>query len=305
MFNPVVSIVMTTYNAEKYLTKQLDSLVSQTYKYINILIIDDCSYDMTMNILRDYQSKYDFINIIQNNTRLGVVKNFEKGISLVNGDLIALCDHDDIWMLDKITIQVESIKSYKTPALVHSDLEIIDQHDHIICKSFFKFKNYYFPKEKSLDILISRNGVMGNTILFNNALKNIILPFYDNIPMHDYYISTINEIYGHRITISKPLVKYRLHTTNIGNKNKTFITKIKGFFYTMPYTDKKSFLSTITVSNISTYDRDTINKFIECISYNDFRYFIKCVFFKRYFKNNIGYKIRLILRYLIHTTYQI
>ena len=300
MYNPVVSIVMTTYNAEKYLHKQLDSIVNQTYKNIQLFILDDGSSDSTIKIIKNYQNKYKFITLVVNNNRLGVIKNFEKGISLTSSELIALCDHDDIWMPFKIELQVDSIKRYEqTPALVHSDLEIIDAQGMTLYKSFFNFKGYSFPSQKALDILISRSGIMGNTIMFNRALKDLILPFPDNIPMHDYYIGVINEIYGTRITINKPLVKYRIHNQNIGNKKRNIIDKIKGFFsHKLPYLDRKDFLMYLLKKDLTIKDKVIIKDFLNCIKYKKSIVFFKCLN-KNYFKNKKLYKVRLFLRYII------
>jgi len=299
MYNPTVSIVMTTYNAERYLHKQLDSIVEQTYKHIKLLVLDDCSEDNTWQILKEYQRQYDFINIIQNTSRLGVIKNFEKGIATVDGELIALCDHDDIWVPSKLELQVNIIKMYRTPVLVHTDLEVIDNKDMSIHKSFFDFKGYNFPSYKALDIIISRSGIMGNTLMFNRALKEIILPFPNNIPMHDYYIGVINEIYGTRITLNEALVRYRIHELNVSNRHKSIIERIKGFFSNgLPYIDRKDFLLALYKKDIDIEDKLILNNFLKCIEYKNLLVFIKCLN-ENYFKDKIGYKFRLLLRYII------
>ncbi|NPA60123.1 MAG: hypothetical protein GXO30_06640 [Epsilonproteobacteria bacterium] len=167
-------------------------------------------------------------------------------------------------------------------------------------KSFFQLKGYSFPNKKSLDILISRSGIMGNTILFNRALKQVILPFFENIPMHDYYIGVMNEIYGTRITISQPLVKYRIHNTNIGNRQQSILKKIKGFFYNdLPYVNRKVFLLDLLNAKLDSLDKSIINDFLKCIEYNKFEFFLKCLNKKEYFKGKVFYKLRLILRYII------
>jgi len=299
MNTPLVSVVIATYNATKYIDEQLESILNQTYQNIEIIILDDDSTDNTLSILEHYAKRYPHIKVIKNNNRLGVIKNFEKGISIANGDFIALCDQDDIWIEDKLLQQVESIKDYKIPALVHSDLEVIDSNGKTVHKSFFDLKGYSFSSKKSLSIMISRSGIMGNTILFNQALKDIILPFYDNIPMHDYYIGVLNEIYGKRITINKTLVKYRIHNANVGNRKKTHIEKIKGFFsHNLPYIDRQKFLNKLLEEELDSDDKIVIKDFLKCIRYDNFLYFIQCL--KRdYFKNDLWYRVRLLLRYII------
>jgi len=293
----MISIVLATYNGEKYIKDQLDSIINQSYKNFEILIFDDCSTDSTLDILKTYEKNYSFIKVIKNKKRLGVIKNFEKGISFAQGDYIALSDQDDIWEKDKLLIQYNAIKNFNIPAMVHSDLSIINSNGKQIFASFFKKKGYSFSENKALDILISRSGVMGNTIMFNKKLKDIILPFFENIPMHDYYIGVMNEIYGKRITIDIPLVKYRLHTDNIGNIRKDFFQKLKEFvFKDLPYNDRKKFLEfLINKKDISDYDKKEIIKFLKIIEKPNF----KSIFFTNYYKSNFFYRLKLFMRSFI------
>jgi glycosyltransferase involved in cell wall biosynthesis len=98
---PLVSIAMTTYNGEKFLIKQLDSLVNQTYHNIEIIIVDDCSSDKTLNILNQYSKENSNIQILANEKNIGLHNNFEKALKHCKGDYIALCDQDDFGMLKK------------------------------------------------------------------------------------------------------------------------------------------------------------------------------------------------------------
>jgi len=293
----MISIVLTTYNGEKYIEEQLDSIINQSYKNFEILIFDDCSTDGTLDILNMYEKNYSFVKVVKNKKRLGVIKNFEKGIFFAQGDFIALSDQDDIWEKDKLLIQYNAIKNFNIPAMVHSDLSIIDSEGKQLFDSFFKKKGYSFPGNKALDILISRSGVMGNTIMFNKQLKNIILPFFEKIPMHDYYIGVMNEIYGKRITIDIPLVKYRLHTNNIGNIKKNLFQKLKDFFFKdLPYNDRKEFLEFLLYKNdMSEYDKREIIKFLKIIEKPNF----KSIFFTNYYKNKFIYRLKLFIRSFI------
>ena len=94
---PLISIAIATYNGEKYLEEQLDSIYAQTYKNIEVIVTDDCSSDKTVEILKKYYKSHGLKYVI-NETNLGFVKNFEKAISLCRGDYIALSDQDDIWL---------------------------------------------------------------------------------------------------------------------------------------------------------------------------------------------------------------
>lgn len=83
---PLISIAMATYNGEKYIKQQIDSIINQSYKNIELVICDDCSSDDTLTILNDYENKCNFIHVYENSEKLGFVKNFEKAISLCSGE---------------------------------------------------------------------------------------------------------------------------------------------------------------------------------------------------------------------------
>ncbi len=105
------------------------------------------------------------------------------------------------------------------PILVHSDLELIDAEGETIGGSFFSKKGLSLTTEKSLAQILGHCGIMGNTILMNRSLIEKALPFPEELKYHDYWLALINECYGIRKMISKPLVKYRLHKTNTSNNS--------------------------------------------------------------------------------------
>ena len=128
----LISIAMATYNGGQYLSEQLDSIVNQTYTNIEIVIVDDDSKDNTVEIIKSYQQKYKFIKLYQNPTNLGIVKSFEKAISLCNGDYIALSDQDDVWLPHKLEELVNKIGS---SLLIYSDAILVDSNMQVIANS--------------------------------------------------------------------------------------------------------------------------------------------------------------------------
>jgi len=97
-----VSVVLGTYNGEAYLREQLDSVLAQTYPFLEIIAIDDGSSDSTVAILKEYAARDTRIKVVVNEQNLGFIRNFEKGCSLATGRWISLCDQDDYWLPDKI-----------------------------------------------------------------------------------------------------------------------------------------------------------------------------------------------------------
>lgn len=109
--NKTVSVVMCTYNGEKYLREQLDSIIAQTYPVLELIIQDDGSTDGTKSILNDYAARYPYVDVYYNDVSKGINGNFISCIRRAKGDYIAIADQDDIWEPDKLSVQIEQIGS--------------------------------------------------------------------------------------------------------------------------------------------------------------------------------------------------
>jgi glycosyltransferase involved in cell wall biosynthesis len=211
MQKPLVSIAVCTYNGEKFLAEQFDSLVNQTYSNLEIIVTDDCSKDQTFALLQDYASRYDFIKIYKNEQNLGYVKNFEKAISLCSGDFIALCDQDDIWNNDKIIRQVEGIGS---SLLCYHDSAFIDQSGQPLHKNLSDVVNMY--DGESFEPFLFFNCVSGHASLFKKELVNYALPFPKNL-FHDRWLAYVATNLGSIKYLDLPLVDYRQHENSDTN----------------------------------------------------------------------------------------
>ncbi|WOE69454.1 glycosyltransferase family 2 protein [Hydrogenimonas thermophila] len=284
MEEKLITVILAVYNGEKFLREQIESILNQTYKKIELLIFDDCSTDKSREIVKEYTKKYAFIKLHINSRRFGVVKNFENALKQSNGRYIALADQDDIWHKDKLKIlmqkMLEAERVYKnTPILVHSDLEMIDEHGNLLHNSYFKFKGYFLPDDKSVETIVSQNGVMGNTILMNENLKKILFPFPEYLNVHDYWIALINELFGKRITVKMPLVKYRLHTKNCSNKIDLFKNKSKLFlfFIKLPYRGinrEKVLRELLKRFELSQEDKKVIKEFLIYLEFSSTKLYI-------------------------------
>ena len=132
-----VDILLATYNGEKYLKEQIESVLSQTYDNIQIIISDDCSTDKTREILKEYE-KNDKIKVFYQEKNLGYVKNFEFLLKHVENELYMLCDQDDVWKKEKIEKSVEKLEKENLD-LVFGDLEVVDENLNTIHKSYNKY----------------------------------------------------------------------------------------------------------------------------------------------------------------------
>ena len=301
MTNKKITIVLATYNGELYLREQLDSIFKQSFLDYQLLIGDDCSTDNTVKIIEEYQLKYQNIHLLCNSKRLGHVSNFENLIKQVDKGYIALCDQDDIWYEDKLLEAMNALQStddINLPILFHSDLLGINTKKVKIYDSFFLKRGYSFPKKKSIDIMLGRSGIMGNTMVFNQALKEKILPFPKDLIVHDYWIALVNEFMGKRITFPNVLLKYRIHE---GNTSKTFRPSSKKNFLRksiiLPYHNiqrekvleefKKRF-------TFKSEDLQILNIFLEYLYFKKDKLFLMSLVSQYdFFRLGFGYKLKL------------
>ncbi len=224
MANDLISVAMATYNGEKFLRQQLDSVFSQTYPELEVVVTDDGSTDATLLILQEYSKNYP-LRYEVNERRLGVVKNFEKAISLCTGTYIALSDQDDVWRNDKLAISLMKMKEIESlhpdiPVLVHTDLCVVDEELGVLFDSMWKGQKTYPELYKQPEQVAIQNLVTGCTVLMNRAALKRVTPFPAEALMHDWWIA-INVIkYGIIGSIPETTVYYRQHKNNqIGFKS--------------------------------------------------------------------------------------
>jgi glycosyltransferase involved in cell wall biosynthesis len=203
----MISLAMPTYNGGEFLREQLDSIYGQTLLPDEVIVVDDCSTDNTIEILEEYKAKYGLI-YIKNEKNLGYNKNFEKAISLCSGDYIVLSDQDDIWLPSKIEKCYNVIKNVdvNTPSLVScfssTNKNILAKRKETDCGIIGTWKH-------NLSCYTSQ----GCTLMFNRKLLEFIIPFHDGI-MYDAYIGFIASLLGNRFYIGEQLMYYRIHVNN-------------------------------------------------------------------------------------------
>lgn len=212
-----VDILLATYNGEKYLQEQIESILKQTYSNFRLIISDDCSKDKTKDIIREYAKKDSRIKYYFQDRNLGYVKNFEFLLSTVQSEIYALSDQDDVWMPQKIEKYVEKMK-HENADLVFGDLEIVDKDLNLINKSFNDYMNLSVKIEKcnNYEMLYLYNCVTGCTIVSKRKLLEKVLPLPTDSKhiCHDYWIALMASIYGKISYIKEPYIKYRQHENN-------------------------------------------------------------------------------------------
>lgn len=224
----MVSIVMATYNGEKYIEEQIESILSSTYQDFELYIFDDGSKDSTMTILNNYQKQYpDKINISQNQTNLGVTHNFLYAINRTTADYIMLCDQDDVWKKDKIARTLKRMRQMEVqfekelPIAVFTDAHVVDSNLNMIHESFF-LSGRLNPRLTDLSHLLMENKLIGCTVMINAALRKVLqsscLP--QKAKLHDGWLGLIASSLGKIGFIKEPTLLYRQHEANlVGNRN--------------------------------------------------------------------------------------
>ncbi|HWV74152.1 MAG TPA: glycosyltransferase family 2 protein [Pseudosphingobacterium sp.] len=208
---PLVSIALCSYNGAKYLRNQIDSIVSQTYRPLELIIVDDKSSDNTAEILSLYaeNNKDILFRVFENERRLGYVKNFEKAISLCSGDFIAIADQDDVWTTDKIEILMNKLGSH---ILIYHDSLLIDEQGQSLNKKMSdRFRMYRGRNPKQL---LLYNCISGHSCLFRKELK---YKFGSFNPMHyyDHWIAYVASNLGTIGFVDQCLVSYRQHQESV------------------------------------------------------------------------------------------
>jgi glycosyltransferase involved in cell wall biosynthesis len=224
-----IAIVLPTFNGEKFLAEQLESLLNQSYKNLIIVIRDDGSTDNTMGIIRQYQNQFpEQIHVVDSQDKnLGACGSFaflmqyvldHKQALELDGAYMMFCDQDDIWNKDKVSRQAsimleEESDKPQMPILIHSDLTVVSQTNELIAESFVEYQGLNAAKRKPEQIALS-NTVTGCTAMINEPLIRRALSIPQGAIMHDWWLALVAATFGMIHYIDEPLVRYRQHGRN-------------------------------------------------------------------------------------------
>lgn len=220
-----ISVCLATYNGEKYLREQLNSILFQLNYSDEIVIVDDCSSDSTVDVIKSYSDERILLYI--NNKNSGVVKSFEKAISLSSGDFIFLSDQDDIWTDKRLEIMLNSLISSKS-ILLTSNIASIDAFGNIGNECYTNIKSIDSKKYLKNILLIYRPAAsyFGCAMAFSSQLKQIILPFPNCVECHDLWIALAGNCLRSNIHIDDITLLHRLHGENNSLLRRSFFKKI-------------------------------------------------------------------------------
>lgn len=211
----LVDILVATYNTEeKYLRKQIDSILKQTHANIKIYISDDKSTDPNVEkILREYEKKDERIKIFIQPINLGYNKNFEFLLKKSKAKYIMFSDHDDVWHKDKVEKCLKKMQEEDVD-MVYCNCRQIDENGLVLQDDYFKYKNVPLIKGKS-HLAISRCVGIGCSQMITKDVRNLMIPFKKRVMAHDWLAAFIANQGKGMTYIEETLFDYRLHTNNV------------------------------------------------------------------------------------------
>lgn len=225
-----VIVLMATYEGERYICQQMDSILGQTLKELKLMVSDDGSKDKTREILKEYRNQYPDRIVLkhrvqeedyQNKEQVsGAAMNFFWLLAQASGDYILFSDQDDVWKREKAEKLLKHMKKLEKrlgkdyPILVHSDMEVTDEDLNMTAPSFFDYQHCN-PKRTSFAEVLVENPVTGGGAMINKALADLLLKVPEACCMHDWWMALTDSCFGTISCIREPLYQYRQHENNV------------------------------------------------------------------------------------------
>ncbi len=223
-----ISVAMCTYNGERFLHRQLDSIARQTRLPDELVVCDDKSTDRTLAIVREFAASALYpVRVFENEANLGFAANFEGAIRRCDGDLIALSDQDDVWYPTRLERSEEEFTAYPRAGLVFSDADLIDEHDKPLGQTIWQRLGFVGERKQALlagrlVVLAKHRFVTGATVMFRADLRDRVLPIAAGW-IHDEWITLITAAFYDLRPIDQPLIRYRIH----GSQQVGFVNKLE------------------------------------------------------------------------------
>lgn len=215
-----IAILMATYNGEKYICQQIDSILSQTCKDWELYIHDDGSTDNTIAAAESYVEKYpDKIHLIDGKSTGGAKYNFFYLFGQVEAAYYMTCDQDDVWLDKKIELTYDKMLTIEdkadVPCLVYTELRVVDSELNTIADTMSEYQSLDCHK-RTINQFILQNSVTGCTMMVNRALRDKMLRITntDNTIMHDWWAALVAAQFGKTAFIDEPTILYRQHGDN-------------------------------------------------------------------------------------------
>ncbi|MDA7417782.1 glycosyltransferase family 2 protein [Xenophilus arseniciresistens] len=236
---PTVSVALCTHNGARYLAEQVRSICAQADCLpMEIVLSDDASRDEGVAVVRQTLAAAGLdgriaLTVFENRPALGVVRNFEQAVRACRGELIALCDQDDVWHPGRLARMAAEFAARPDLLLLHSDARLVDGQLQPLGQSLFeglearRDEIEAIQRGEALAVLMHRNLVTGATTVFRRALLEVALPFPREW-VHDEWLAALAAATGRVDVIDAALIDYRQHGANqIGARRMTLAEKVR------------------------------------------------------------------------------
>lgn len=222
---PTISVCMAAYNGERYITAQLQSILSQLGDEDEVIVVDDASTDGTREKVRALDDRR--IRFLKHDRNQGVARTFEDGIRAASGEILFLSDQDDLWASNKVSTVLRAFQLQPEADIVVSDAELINTNDAPIGPSYYAERGKF---RSGVLANVFRCSYLGCVMAFRRRICAWVLPFPTEADvLHDLWIGTSNALTsGKTLYIDHPLVRYRRHEHNVtGNKRLTIARRMR------------------------------------------------------------------------------
>ena len=234
-----VDICLATYNGTQFLKEFYESLREQTCKNWVLIARDDCSIDKTVDLLRQFSEENSNVRLLDDaEGNVGVIQNFSILLSKTTSNYVMLADQDDVWYPAKVEKSLDVIKDIERlpsgkigPALVFTDLDVVDTNLKSIGPSFLHMQGLWKLRNPSFRQLLTQNVAPGCTMIVNRALLDLALPIPVDAAMHDWWLIQVASLFGRIGFIGDPTIAYRQHEGNlVGAKSSKMASKAADLF---------------------------------------------------------------------------
>jgi len=270
--NRLLSIAMPTYNGERFLREQIDSILSQTVQEFELVISDDCSTDNTLSIANEFAQNDVRIKVLSNKKNIGFKKNVEKVLKACSGEYILLSDQDDIWMPNHIEVLMCEANDSQA-MLICGRPVFVDEFNCELPNTFDYFKMDYVPKndiEHAQHIFMGRSSYQGASMLIRRNFLEKALPIPECAGYHDNWFAALSVFYGGLRYVDTPILRYRRwsNAITIGSKRQSAFRKfIGGLLFNHALKDRIAILSEIEIriSDLSAEKKELLYLFKKMI----------------------------------------
>ncbi len=219
---PRVAVLLPTYNGDRYVSEQIQSILEQSWPHWRLVTRDDGSLDDSASIILDFARRHPGrIHVVDaGGPRLGVDASFSRLLELTDSKYYMFCDQDDVWLPDKMEKTLDCMRSVETevgdgtPVLIHTDASVVDSSLRRLDASAWHY-GYNDPAfSTSFNRLLVQNMVFGCTVMINSALKKRATPIPGNVVQYDWWLALVSVCFGRTAYVSEPTVLYRQHEAN-------------------------------------------------------------------------------------------